>query len=321
MTRYLLGDLAEEEMAVLEERFLSNDAEFEEVEIAEGELIDRYVRNDLAASDHQKFQQKLRTSPRLVERVEFARMLAERLTPRADPEPAKVVKSKTSKDAKTPWWNPFASVTGLTPALRFANVAMIALLLLTSTAFLLVWIKLREQSQQLIADQQRLNELKAQVDEQTAKNAGLERERTEANQKNEEQEKLLADYRQQLEERRLTPTSILSFFVNPGGALRSGGGREQAFPIPAGVGDIELRLNVEGSDYPEYNASLQSIDRKPILRRNGLKPVRRGNRQYIPFKIAGKLLTPGSYHVHVDGLTPTGAVEDFTDYLFRVTAR
>lgn len=326
MTRYLLGDLSDEEMAVLEERFLSDDEEFEEVEIAEGELIDRFVRNDLAASDQQQFEQMLRTSPRLVERVEFARILAGRLTPplpqEADPEPAKVVKSQKSKDTKTPWWNLFASGTGVTPAFRFANVALLALLLLTSTAFLFVWMKLREQSQQLIADQQRLNQLKAQVDEQTAKNADLERERTATNQHKEEQEKLLADYQRQLEElRRQTPASVLSFFVNPGSALRGGGGREQAIPIPAGSGDIELRLNVEGGDYPQYNVSLQSFDRKPILQRNRLKPIRRGNRQYIPFKIAGKLLPPGSYHVHVDGLPPAGGVENFNDYLFRVTAR
>ena len=82
--RYLLGDLSEKERTNLEERFFADDAEFQEMEIAEGELIDRYVRSELSATDRQQFERMLRTSPRLLERVEFARILA---LAKNDPEP------------------------------------------------------------------------------------------------------------------------------------------------------------------------------------------------------------------------------------------
>ena len=84
---------------------------------------------------------------------------------------------------------------------------------------------------------------------------------------------------------------------------------------------IELRLNVENGNYSLYQASLQNIDRKPIGPQQRIKPFRRGQNKVIPFKVAARLLPPGSYYVHVDGLTPSGEAEDFNDYPFRVTSR
>ena len=49
--RYLLGGLSESERTSLEEKFFADDKEFEELEIAEGELVDRYVRRELSAAD------------------------------------------------------------------------------------------------------------------------------------------------------------------------------------------------------------------------------------------------------------------------------
>lgn len=77
--RYLLGGLSEEERTILGERFFADDAEFEDLEIAEGELIDRYVRRELSVTDQRQFEKMLRTSPRLLKRVEFARIMARRV--------------------------------------------------------------------------------------------------------------------------------------------------------------------------------------------------------------------------------------------------
>ena len=323
--RYLLGDLSEKEKTTLEEGFFSDDEEFEELEIAEEELIDRYVQNELSAEDHRQFKKTLLASPRLLERLEFARILATRVTSPAseqdDGELTKVVKPRKNKNEKTPWWNLFAPATGLSPAIRVAQVVPLALLLLLSFALVLVWTRSREQSRQLTAEQQRLYQLEKQIAEQRAKTDGLEVALTQTRQQKEEQEKLLTDYQQQLEDlRRQTPASILPFFLNPASGTRSSGDGERPLHISAKSGDVELQLNVEGGDYSRYHALLQDIDRKPILQRR-LSPIRRGNRKYIPFRVATTRLTPGSYFVHVDGVTPSGELEDFSDYTFRVTTR
>ena len=52
------------------------DQDFEEIEIAEEELIDAYVHSELSADEHKLVEKGLRSSPQLVERLHFARMLA-----------------------------------------------------------------------------------------------------------------------------------------------------------------------------------------------------------------------------------------------------
>ena len=70
--RYILGTLSEEERTRFEELYFSDDTEFENIEIAEEELVDRYVRSELSQEDQSRFEKTLAASPRLTERVHFA---------------------------------------------------------------------------------------------------------------------------------------------------------------------------------------------------------------------------------------------------------
>ena len=77
--RYLLGTLSDEERDRFEEMYFSDNAAFEEVEIAEGELVDRYVRGELSKSDQARFEAVVAGSRRLADRVEFARVWKDKL--------------------------------------------------------------------------------------------------------------------------------------------------------------------------------------------------------------------------------------------------
>lgn len=327
--RYLLGGLSEEERTNLEERFFADDKEFEELEIAEGELIDRYVRKELSSTDQRQFYEMLRTSPRLVERVEFARILAKPVpspaSPQDNPEPTPVpiVKPKGKREKRRPWRNLFGPTLELSPAMRIAFVAPLALLLLTSVALAFVWTRLQNQSERLAAEQQRLNELKARLAEQQAKNAQLEGAFTQTNLEKEQQKKLIEDSMQEIAElRRQSSASIFPFLLNPGGATRGGGGNENTVKIPAGTRDVELQLNVESGNYSLYQASLTDIDRKVIAPLRKLKPVPRSGRKVLTFRVPASRLRPErTYSIHVDGLVASGDAEDFADYSFRVTNR
>ena len=50
-------------------------SEFEDIDIAEEELIDAYVRNQLSVEERKLLEKGLRTSPDLVNRLHFARLL------------------------------------------------------------------------------------------------------------------------------------------------------------------------------------------------------------------------------------------------------
>ena len=308
-----------------------DDGEFEELEIAEGELIDRYVRKELSAADRRQFEKILRTSPRLVERVELAKILAQRVPSLAaqqdDPTPAPIpiAKPKKNKDEKRPWWNLFGPTAALSPAMRMAMVAPLALLLLMSVVLVLVWTRLQTQSGRLAAEQQRLRQLELQIAEQQSRSGRLEDELAQSNQQKLEQDKLLAGYEQQLADlRRQSSASILPFpfLLNPGSATRGGGSSETRVQIPAGTRNVELQLNVESGNYSLYQASLQDLDRKTVVPQRKLKPVRRGGRKVLPLTVPASRLLPGkSYIVHVDGLLASGEPADFSDYPFRVTSR
>jgi anti-sigma factor RsiW len=77
-TAYLLGQLSEAERTEIEDKYFAEDATFEYLAAVETELIDVYVRGELAAADRAQFEQRFLEAPRLRARVEFARQLQAR---------------------------------------------------------------------------------------------------------------------------------------------------------------------------------------------------------------------------------------------------
>lgn len=310
-SRYLLGGLSENEAMTLEEQILSDDEVFENLEIAEDELIDRYVRDDLSAEERRRVREMIFNSPRLAERVEIGRIL----TTRVPSQPAEAVRA----EKKTPWWQLFLPTPQMAPAMRLVAVAPLALLLLTSVLLVLVWTRHSADAQRWARAEQQLSQLQKEIADQNAKSSGLETALTQTQQEKAEQEKLLADLQRQLAEQRGRTPSIFSFFINPGVGTRGSGDAAASLRIPPGKDELELQLNVDGGDYRQYEATLQDADLKPILKHPRLKPIRRGSRNFIPFKVAARLLRQGSYYIHVDGLTDQQVRENFNDYPFRVT--
>lgn len=73
--RYLLGELAEMGRAAVEERLFEDDAFFETFLLEEEDLVDAYVRGELAPFARARFERLLAASPNLATRVGFARDL------------------------------------------------------------------------------------------------------------------------------------------------------------------------------------------------------------------------------------------------------
>src|SRR6516225_8420330 len=63
LTNYLLGKLSEEEAVQVEDRAFAGAAYRGELEAAEADLIDAYVRGDLTQSDRREFERRFLTSP------------------------------------------------------------------------------------------------------------------------------------------------------------------------------------------------------------------------------------------------------------------
>jgi len=81
---YLLGHLAAEEAQALEERYFGEEAVFEEVVLAEDDLIDEYLDAQLEGDDRRAFEERLQDRPELAARLEARRRLTRALRRRVD---------------------------------------------------------------------------------------------------------------------------------------------------------------------------------------------------------------------------------------------
>src|SRR5262245_54934364 len=75
MTRYLLGELSDAEKRQIEETYFADPASLEELLAIQYDLIDEFVQGRLNVQDHERFEDRIRSSPTLLAKVEFARAL------------------------------------------------------------------------------------------------------------------------------------------------------------------------------------------------------------------------------------------------------
>jgi hypothetical protein len=73
--KYLLGILPPDRLAQLEERLLSENELYEELLIAEDELIDQYLSNQLSNSERATFELHFLVTPERQQKIRFARTL------------------------------------------------------------------------------------------------------------------------------------------------------------------------------------------------------------------------------------------------------
>jgi hypothetical protein len=325
--RYLLGGLSEEERTRMEEAFFADDSKFEAVELAEDELIDAYVRGELSAEQLQQFHKKLLTSPRLVERVHFAKALAERT---AEPSPNKHEASiqpafplnQPTAEASLGWWE---LLFGRQPILRVAFAACVVLLLIGGMALLASWLRLRGESDRILAEradiQRQKEELGKQLREQQTKTAQLNADLQREKEQRAEDLKLIEELRRGNKATLQQPLlrTLATVFLTPG-LSRSGGGQSELI-IQPGTTTARVQLALEKNDYPTYNAVVTTVDGTVVTRKTGLKPHNGGSGLQLLLSVPARGLSSDDYLVHVDGVTARGQIEGVSDYEFRVTKK
>lgn len=295
--RYLLGTLSEEERAQLEERYFSDDEAFEELEIAEGELADRYVRGELSPGDRERFEQTLARSPRLAERVEFARVFADKL---------RVPKSPAVQTEKTSWWRSLFWFSGASRSSQLAFGFSLLLVLFAGGLLFAGWLQLRAESRRLAELEGTLDHRQRELEQQAA----MLKAQSDQLAKNGHPIELPTPQQVTTPER-AAPVVFLT--LSPG-TTRSANGSSQVRIAP-GTNDVQLTLNLRDTGYASYRATLNSIDRKDIVSTSGLKPRATKNRSILIFRIPAQRLPQGDYYVSLYGEPSNESVDD---YPFRV---
>ncbi len=304
---FLLGRLSEETRSRFEDTFFNDDELFEQIETAEDELIDDYVRNQLSAADRRYFEQTLLQSPRIAGRVRIAAVLAKATAGTnkvAQPAPntllARLVKLLN-------WFSP-TSVTG-----KLAYAASGLVLVVGGTSLTLEYLRLREASQKLQIERAALER---KVDELTAQTSS-ERDRlnAEVEEQRAENARLTEEYERQLDR---PPKSIATLALT----LLSGGsraiGESDSFRLQGTPVRFQFNLLLEADDYQSYRAVVTTVSGKKIGLLPDLKSKASGKNKIVTFRLSSTRFTPDDYVVDLSGIKPSGEAEPLASYNFRV---
>ena len=308
--RYLLGTLSEEEKDRFEEMYFSDDAVFEEVEIAEGELIDRYVRGELAKSDHARFEAVLAASPRLGERVQFARVWKDNLAASHAQPIASVADTYKAPQAGRSWWS---RIFGSSAESRVPGLALafgVLLVLVGGAALFAGWLRLREESRRLEAQQTALEQRQRELDQQAA---NLKSQAEQLAKGIPASPTPIESPQPKPSEEPPSPVRATFAMTLSAGGTR-GGGSDNTYSVPAGTKNVQVTLNVTDPDYSRYQATISTVDRKAVF----TSAWQRISHNVVTFSVPANRLPPGDYTISLNGRTSAGIIEPLTDYTLHI---
>ncbi|HSF18096.1 MAG TPA: hypothetical protein VLK65_21345 [Vicinamibacteria bacterium] len=98
--RYILGELDESEQENVEKKLMTSDEHFQELLIAEDEIVDDYFAGKLSPSEAEKYRQRFLVTPERRQQHRFGAALSKRLSAEAAPAP---VPKKTRSVLGIPW--------------------------------------------------------------------------------------------------------------------------------------------------------------------------------------------------------------------------
>lgn len=285
VTRYLLGELAEDEQRRFEEEFMSGARTFEELLAAEDELVDRYVAGDLAGRERERFEDYFLATPERRRKLAFARTLHRYVAdaglgeinvegatpdqPSRDVPPgdeAETGDPSTDSSSTAPSSNAPAPPPARSPFARYAAAALFILVVAAGSLLL-------------------LNALRQPGDEGPA----------------------------------------LAFTLTPGAVRgTSDGGGVKQLQIAPGTGTVELRLSINAApaaEPPRYRADIASVDadRAVFSTAEDARPVNAPDgTAHIPVRLPARLLTPGGYRLRLAAAPPGRDFQDVATYYFTV---
>jgi len=298
--RFLLGNLSESERSEIEDSFLSQDDFYQELLIAEDDLIDAYVRGELPASERALFEQRRLTSPHPLERVKFARTLFNSVS-----EKAAAVPSARAPRRASSWRGSLAGgFFTRRPALALAFAAALFVIILGGLWFMTGRRRVHPAPEQV----KTIQPTTVTPTESPASQAPAE-----VPQRAPDEERATA----RETPKRAAPV-IATFTLLPG--LVRGGRGAGPLVLPAGATEVRLRLTLEGEAYEKYRATLSTPEGRgvwtqDVTNRPSLKST------HVSLGLPADLLKDGDYVLDLSGVTAAGKWESVADYSFRIVRK
>lgn len=316
--RFLLGEMTEEERIEFEGNFILDEELFENLRVAEDELIESYIRGTLELSEKTKFEANFLTTQKRRERVEFTRQMLEKLNEN------KATVAEVKKTASVAEKSSFLeSILAFFKQPQFALGAAFAVLLLAFGG----WFVWKNSNQTDIV--QNTPTPTPQVSNTTTPQV-VENKNTQPVNSNPESPNKNVDLSNKPESNVIKPTPnptptpkkadtnspIVTTLALFAGGVRSDG-KTNELNLSKETTGANLQLNLESQDYKVYRAEIVDQNGNVIYRSGRLS----ANNSKITTFVSAKNLKRGDYIVKVYGKNAKNEDESVADYQFRVNQK
>ncbi len=311
LTRYLLGTLPEDEAERLDERSIADDDFALRLDAVENDLVDAFLRGELPADLQEQFRSSYLSSPRRVEKLEFAKALR-----RLKEKKAAAAGEHSAAAAAPPALGERTGAQGHGPGRGFTFPSLggpwllpaAALLVFLASGYLFVenvrlgreWGVARQEQAAL---DRRAQELERQLSEERATMSGLLKE--------------LESLRGALPIPKTLKTISVLLFPQTRGL-----GQTPAVSVPQGTERVLLRLQLETDEYPSYQIELTDPANGQILwHSTKLRAVSEGAAKAVSISLPAEVLKRQNYVLELSGLSEQGGPEFLSSYPFKVMAK
>lgn len=301
--RFLLGELEEKERTSFEEKFLADEDFFVQIQVAEDELIEDYVRGKLAEKD--KFEREFLTTAKRREHVAFTRAMIGKLTEKTQ-----------TIEQKTPF---FASLIEFFRQPKFVFGAAFVLLFLVSGFWFLVFRKPVEIVQQITPTptvETNTNQtiiVNPPTNQTSNENVAVNSSLPEKRESNKANTNIETPKKQEEKPKEIVSNPVLALFA---GGVRSEG-KTNELNLPRNAQGASLVLNLETQDYQIYRAEIVDENGNIIYRSGKLRARNSKINAFVP----SKNLKRGDYILKLYGFNPQNEEESAADFQFRVNPK
>ena len=316
--RFLLGEMEENERAEFEGKFILDEEVFENLRVAEDELIEDYVRGTLSAAEKSSFETNFLTTQKRRERVEFTRQMLSKFKKIGVVAEVK----KTASVAENPSF--FESVLAIFKQPKFALGTAFTILLLIFGG----WFLLKNPNQPIDIAQNTPTptpQISVTPTPKVPENKNVENINSTVNTNNKNVElnnqhpKVESNANKKTEntnqEKPIQQSSVVTLALFAGGVR--GGGKSYELNLPKNSSGANLQLNLESQDYKTYRAEIVDQNGNVVYRSGKLLANKAKVNAFVP----AQSLKRGDYIIKLYGKNAKNEDESAADFQFRVNQK
>lgn len=318
IARYLLGELSEEQQIEIEDRAFADQKYLASITAVENDLIDEYVRNELAGAERQRFEKQFLASAERRKRVEFARALAGVIA--EETAPKKIVAHETQSWS---WWDSiYAFINGLAPTARIAFVSAVPLLFIGAGYLFVETMRLRRELTELrAASQSQQNSQQQALELERRRSEELNAQLNQEKQQREQTDESLRELSEAGDAVNPAPRPVIaSLTLLPG--LSRGGDDKPSLVLPDDARLVRLQIGIDPEEqYKNFAVEVLTLAGRRVWTRENLNARNRRGARAVGLTLPATALKPGEYELRLQGVTESGAAEDVGFYYFNVRKR